>query len=124
MITADKKESKKEQAKREQDEALDFLRDVFSKQVVPTAYTILKSVSASYASRTMKVVTSHEGQVLDITWYVAKTGIGTLTEKHGQRVIRVNGGGMDMGFHVVYSLSVALYGSANDGGYNLRQEWL
>jgi hypothetical protein len=124
MITADKKESKKEQAKREQDEALDFLLDVFSKQVRPTAYTILKGVSASGMSRTMKVVTYHEGQVLDITWYVARAGIGTLTERNGQRVLRVGGCGMDMGFHVVYSLSVALYGSANDGGYNLRQEWL
>jgi hypothetical protein len=124
MITADKKESKKEQAKREQDEALDFLLDVFSKQVRPTAYTILKGVSASGMSRTMKVVTYHEGQVIDITWYVTRAGIGTLTERNGQRVLRVGGCGMDMGFHVVYSLSVALYGSANDGGYNLRQEWL
>jgi hypothetical protein len=118
------KESKKEQAKRERDEALDFLLDVFNKQVRPTAYTILKSVSASGMSRTMKVVTYHEGQVIDITWYVARAGIGTLTERNGQRVLRVGGCGMDMGFHVVYSLSVALYGSANDGGYNLRQEWL
>jgi len=118
------KESKKEQAKREQDEALDFLLDVFNKQVRPTAYTILKSISASGMSRTMKVVTYHEGQVLDITWYVARAGIGTLTERNGQRVLRVGGCGMDMGFHVVYSLSVALYGSANDGGYNLRHEWL
>ena len=118
------KESKKEQAKREQDEALDFLLDVFAKQERPTAYTILKGVSASGMSRTMKVVTSHEGQVIDLTWYVARAGIGTLTEKNGQRVLRVGGCGMDMGFHIVYSLSLALYGSANDGGYNLRQEWL
>ena len=118
------KESKKEQAKRERDEALDFLLDVFAKQERPTAYTILKSVSSSGMSRTMKVVTYHEGQVIDLTWYVARAGIGTLTEKNGQRVVRVGGCGMDMGFHVVYSLSVALYGSANDGGYNLRQEWL
>jgi len=118
------KESKKEQTKREQNEALDFLLDVFAKQERPTAYTILKSVSASGMSRTMKVVTSHEGQVIDLTYYVARAGIGTLTEKNGQRVLRVGGCGMDMGFHIVYSLSCALYGSANRGGYTLRQEWL
>jgi len=55
---------------------------------------------------------------------VARAGIGTLTEKNGQRVLRVGGCGMDMGFHIVYSLSLALYGSANDGGYTLSQEWL
>jgi len=35
------KESKKEQAKREQDEALDFLLDVFAKQERPTAYNLV-----------------------------------------------------------------------------------
>ena len=123
MIT-ETKESKTEQARRESAEAIDFLRDVFANQKKPTAYTILKSVSASGMSRTMKVVTSHEGQVIDLTWYVAKIGIGTLTEKNGQRVLRVGGCGMDMGFHIVYSLSCALYGSANDGGYTLSHLWL
>lgn len=121
MNTAVKKESKKEQ---EQREAKEFLLNVFAKQERPTAYTILKSVSASYMSRTMKVITYHEGQVLDITWWVGKLGIGTLTEKHGQRVIRVSGCGMDMGFHVVYSLSIALYGLGERGGYRIHQEWL
>jgi hypothetical protein len=124
VLLAEKKESKKATAEREKSEARAFLLGVFANQEKPTAYTILKSVSASGMSRTMKVVTYHEGQVLDITWWVARAGIGTLTEKNGQRVLRVGGCGMDMGFHIVYSLSLALYGSANDGGYNLRQEWL
>lgn len=109
--------------KQEHLEARKFLSDVFSGQEKPTAYTILKSVSASGMSRTMKVVTYHNGQVLDITWWVAKaTQVGTLTEKNGQRVIRVGGAGMDIGFHLVYSLGVALYGL--EGGYKISQEWL
>ncbi len=123
MLLAEKKESKKEQAKRESAEAIDFLRDVFDNQKKPTAYTILKSVSASGMSRTMKVVTYHEGQVLDITWWVSLVSrVGTLTEKNGQRVVRVGGCGMDMGFHLVHSLGIALYGL--EGGYKIRQEWL
>jgi hypothetical protein len=124
VLLAEKKESKKATAEREKAEARAFLLGVFANQERPTAYTILKSVSASGMSRTMKVVTYHEGQVLDITWWVAKLGVGTLADKYGQRIIRVGGCGMDMGFHVVYSLSLALYGSANDGGYTLSQEWL
>jgi hypothetical protein len=119
MITKERTEKEKELQR-----AQEFLCNVFAKQERPTAYTILKSVSASGMSRTMKVVTSHEGQVIDLTWYVAKFGIGTLTEKNGQRVLRVGGCGMDMGFHVVYSLSCALFGSANRGGYKLNHLWL
>lgn len=122
MITT--KESKKEQEKKEHAEAFNFLLDVFNSQERPTAYTILKSVSASGMSRTMKVVTYHNGQVIDLTWYVAKMGIGTLTEKNGQRVLRVDGCGMDMGFHIVYTLSYVLYGKEANSGYKISQEWL
>ena len=118
MITKERTEKEKELQR-----AQEFLCSVFAKQERPTAYTILKSVSSSGMSRTMKVVTYHNGQVLDITWYVAKaTQVGTLTEKNGQRVIRVGGAGMDIGFHLVYSLGVALYGL--EGGYKIKQEWL
>jgi hypothetical protein len=117
MITKERTEKEKEIQR-----AQEFLCAVFAKQERPTAYTILKSVSASGMSRTMKVVTSHEGQVIDLTWYVAKIGICTLNEKNGQRVLPVGGCGMDMGFHLVYSLGVALYGL--EGGYKISQEWL
>jgi hypothetical protein len=115
--------SKKAQADQKTQEAQDFLRRVFATQEKPTAWTILKNVSASGMSRDMKVCTSYEGQVLDITWYVAHaSSVGQLKERNGQRVVRVGGAGMDMGFHLVYSLSLALYGVK--GGYNLKQEWL
>jgi hypothetical protein len=120
MIT-EKKESKKKQEERE---AKEFLLSVFDTQDKPRAYTILKSESSSGMSRTMKVVTNHNGDMLDITWWVAKLDVGTLTEKNGQRVIRVSGGGMDMGFHVVYTLSSVLYGSNDRGGYRIDHFWL
>ncbi len=123
MLLAEKKESKKATAEREKAEARAFLLGVFASQERPTAYTILKSVSASGMSRTMKVVTSHEGQVLDLTWWVSLvSGVGTLAEKNGQRVLRVGGCGMDMGFHFVHSLGIALYGL--EGGYKISHEWL
>ena len=118
MITKYRTEKEKE-SQMEQE----FLCALFAKQERPTAHTILKSVSSSGMSRTMKVVTYHEGQVLDITWWVALVSrVGTLTEKNGQRVVRVSGCGMDMGFHLVHSLGIALYGL--EGGYKISQEWL
>lgn len=115
--------SKKQEREQEQESAKEFLRKVFTSQERPTAWTILKSVSASGMSRDMKVCTQYEGRVVDITWYVAQaSSVGQLKERDGQRVVRVGGCGMDMGFHLVYSLSLSLYGS--EGGYNLKQEWL
>jgi hypothetical protein len=115
--------TKKQEKELEQEKAKDFLRKVFASQERPTAWTILKNVSSSGMSRDMKVCTSYEGRVVDITWYVAQaSSVGQLKERNGQRVVRVGGCGMDMGFHLVYSLSLALYGS--EGGYNLKQEWL
>jgi hypothetical protein len=115
--------SKRQEREQEQESAKDFLRKVFASQEKPTAWTILKWVSGSGMSRDMKVCTQYEGRVVDITWYVAQaSSLGHLKERNGQRVVRVGGCGMDMGFHLVYSLSLALYGS--EGGYNLKQEWL
>lgn len=115
--------SKKQERVREQEGAKEFLRAVFASQKNPTAWTILKSVSASGMSRDLKVCTQYEGRVIDITWYVSHaSSVGQLRERNGQRVVRVGGCGMDMGFHLVYSLSLALYGL--EGGYKLKQEWL
>ena len=115
--------SKKQEREQEQESAKEFLRKVFASQERPTAWTILKWVSTSGMSRDMKVCTQYEGRVVDITWYVAHaSSVGQLRERNGQRVVRVGGCGMDMGFHLIYSLSLSLYGS--EGGYNLKQEWL
>jgi hypothetical protein len=123
--------SKKAQAEQEKEQAQDFLRRTFAEQEAlgqrPTVWTNLKSVSASGMSRDMKALTVKDGQIVDITWYVAKAcSVGSLKERNGQRVIRVGGCGMDMGFHLVYSLSYSLYKSANgaDTGYYLRHEWI
>jgi len=119
--------SKKAQAEQETQKAQKFLREVFATQERPTVWTSLKSVSASGMSRDITLLTSHEGRILDITWYASHAmQTGTLKERNGSRVIRVHGAGMDMGFHLVYSLSYSLYKTAegSDGGYTLRHEWI
>jgi len=115
--------TKKQEREQEGESAKDFLRKVFASQENPTAWTILKWVSGSGMSRDMKVCTNYEERVIDITWYVSRaSSVGQLKERNGQRVVRVGGCGMDMGFHLVYSLSLSLYGL--EGGYKIRHEWL
>jgi hypothetical protein len=40
-------------------------------------------------------------------------------KKHGHNAVVVSGCGMDMGFHLVYELSHALYGDQR-----VKQEWI
>lgn len=108
----------------EKEYAKTYLLSMLNKQERPTLYTSLKHVSSSGISREMKVLLADGGEIVDVTWYAGKLGVGTLKERNGQRVIRVNGGGMDMGFHVVYSISAMLYGYEERGAYTIRHEWI
>ena len=116
--------SKKAQVEQEKESARAYLLSIMERQEKPTLYTSLKSVSSSGMSRDMKVLSALDGQILDLTYYVGKLGIGTIKERNGQRVIRVGGCGMDMGFHVVYSVSAVLYGYEERGAYTIRHEWI
>ena len=116
--------SKKAQKEQERESARAYLLSILERQVKPTLYTNLKSVSSSGMSRDMKVLAVVEGEIVDITYYVGKLDIGTIKERNGQRVIRVGGCGMDMGFHVVYTVSAVLYGYEERGAYTIRHEWI
>jgi hypothetical protein len=116
--------SKKAQKEQERESARAYLLSILGKQNKPTLYTNLKSVSSSGMSRDMKVLAVVDGEIVDVTYYVGKLDIGTIKERNGQRVIRVGGCGMDMGFHVVYTVSAILYGYEDRGAYTIRHEWI
>lgn len=102
-----------------------------------TVYTILRSVSRSGMSRVISLLIVHNGEIRDITGYATDI-LGWRDTGDG---LRVNGVGMDAGFHAVYSLSAALFpdgfvvtdkygrngdtsGFDKDGGYALKHRWL
>lgn len=74
-----------------------------------TIYTIVRSVSASGMSRTMSFKVVKDGELCDITYYVAGLLNYSLNDYHGHNTIRVNGCGMDMAFHVVSSVATVLF---------------
>ena len=99
------------------------LRELFAGQDKPIVHTVLRHVSQSGMSRDISLKTMEDGRLIDIT-YTASIALGEKPkDKNGQRVIRVNGCGMDMGFHLVYSLSSVLYGHEDRAGYKLSHEW-
>jgi hypothetical protein len=88
-------------------------------------YTILRHVSSSGMSRDISlVVADKDGQISDITYYAADALGSRLIERNSHRAIRVNGCGMDMGFHLVYNLASVLFHGQDRAGYLLKQEWI
>ena len=113
-----------------------------------TVYTNVIGVSRSGMSRRIKVYQFENNEPRYLTYNVAKA-LGWTFVGDPQDAIRVNGCGMDMGFHLVYELSATLFPSGftctglgchsndhsngdrnytshnhRDGGYALRQRWL
>jgi hypothetical protein len=75
-------------------------------------------------TRHISLVAAQGGEIIDITYYAAHAMGDKVSESKGHRTIRVNGAGMDMGFHLVYNLSSALFHGQERAGYVLKQEWI
>ena len=89
-----------------------------------TVYTVLRSVSSSGMTRHISLLVANGDEITDITYYAAGVLGDSLYERNGSRSIRVNGAGMDMGFHLVYSLSSVLFHGQDRAGYKIAQRWL
>jgi len=85
-----------------------------------TVYTVLRHVSASGMSRRIDLYTFRDNKPVYLSGYFAML----QCESPPENGYKVGGCGMDMGFHLVYSLSSLLFGSTDRGGYALRHEWL
>ena len=110
------------QKDRERAEAIQRLQEWFPKG--STVYTILRHVSRSGMQRTIGVVAildkGTDGyQDIRHPNYATSKALGYTLDKQRDGV-KVNGAGMDMGFHLVDSLSHALYGD----GKSLNHRWL
>lgn len=102
-------------------EAIKWLRDhLTSGQEI---YTILRHISRSGMLHHISVIVVLDGEARDISWYVSAALGYASTADHA---LKVPGAGMDMGFHVVYTLSRTLFGAdvGRDAGYALKQRWM
>lgn len=84
-----------------------------------TVYTVLRHVSASGMSRRIDLYTFQDNKPVYLSGFYAMAQ-GEEPPRDGYKV---GGCGMDMGFHLVYSLSSMLFDGTR-GGYELRHEWL
>jgi len=119
--------------KAEQAEAFEDLRSTLSPGDV--VYCVLRHVSRSGMKRVIDLYVIREGDLCRISWSVSRALGWKLDGSHDGIV--VNGCGMDMGFHLVYSLGQALWpngtpkphGARNGepdstGGYAIKARWV
>ena len=87
---------------------IDTARDQLMRLCPPgtTVYTVLNSVSRSGMSRDIKMYVIVDGAPQWIAGYAAVLLGEKVTPRDG---IKAGGCGMDMGFHLVYNLSMTLY---------------
>lgn len=108
----------------EQAEALEKLRTILKPG--DTLYTVLRNVSASGMSRAVSVVkVEKDGSIHDLSFWIARAGLFKSHPKYDG--LKVDGCGMDMGFHVVYELSRSLYPkgykcNGNDGSKDRKKQ--
>ena len=107
-------------------ESIERLRELFAGDDKPVIHTITRHVSSSGMTRDISLVYVKGGAIHNITYSAALALEWPLSEKSGNRAVRVSGCGMDMGFHLVYTLSRVLYRDAveGDAGYKLEQRWM
>ena len=82
-----------------------------------TIYTILRHVSQCGMTREISLLTFKDNEPRHLNYHASEI-LGLSQGK--QDGLRVSGSGTDMGFHLVYSLSCALF----DDGYALNHRWL
>jgi hypothetical protein len=106
----------------EKQQAIDSLKNIFNlmpedKRVI---YCVLRSVSKSGMSRVIDFYTIENNRPQYLSGLI-KMALGYRMAKNGGLVI--GGCGMDMGFHVVYTVSSVVFGGTR-GGYEIKSEWI
>ena len=86
-----------------------------------TCYVFTTHVSSSGMTRWIKVLAIHDDEIWDVSYLVGQA-LGWPVNNRGHSGVRVRGAGMDMHFHLIYTLSQALYGAHH--GYDLTMRAL
>ena len=89
-------------------------------------YTTIDHVVPSGMTRWLQVFLVRDNQKINISWHCAVL-LDLPYNTGGHYGVRVGGCGMDMGFHLVYTMSRVLFpegsGTERDGGYTLVHSW-
>ena len=107
-------------------EAKRYLLKLIDSLKYPRVYTVLRHVSQSGMTRYIDLYVIKDDQPIYISGSVADI-LGRKLANKASGGVKITGCGMDMGFSLVYDLSMALYCEAkydHDLAYKIKQQWL
>jgi hypothetical protein len=107
--------------KDERNEQIQKLKNWFNQMEEKKVYCVLRNVSRSGMSRDIDFYIFLDNQKLYLSYIIAGLLDYPFNDNKG---LKVSGCGMDMGFHVVYSLSSLLYKDKERAGYKIKHEWI
>tara|TARA_Y100001963_G_C6552302_1_gene340416 strand:+ start:291 stop:626 length:336 start_codon:yes stop_codon:yes gene_type:complete len=110
----------KKLTKERKKELVKLLKSYFKKD--STAFCSLKSVSNSGMYRHIQILGTHKNNIHNLSYYVAELCGFTFKDKTCS--VGVSGCGMDMGFHIVNTLSHYLYSNQERGEYYINHRWI
>ena len=102
------------------EELVKMLKSYFKKD--STAFCSLKSVSSSGGYRHIQILASKKNKIYNLSYYVAE--LCGFSWKENTSSVGVSGGGMDMGFHIVNTLSYYLFSNKKRGEYYIHSQWI
>lgn len=109
-------------SKEDRQRSREFLKERIAEK--STVCTEIARVSRDGMSRTIKVLITVEGDICNVSRQVADVLGWRYSES--KNAVCVSGCGMDMGYHLVHSLSYALFSDAvpERAGYCLNHRWV
>lgn len=88
----------------------------------PVIYTVLKSASKSGMMRRITAFVVIDGEVTSLSWHYDRAYGRMADDSTGRWANKVQGAGMDMGFHLAGS--IARVGGLVDDFSTFRHEWV
>jgi hypothetical protein len=118
--------TKKAQAELERTAALESVKGILGGDNKPVIYTLARRESSGgYGiSQDISLFYFSNGTPWNLTYYAALILGRKVKLSGGYNTINNSGGGMDLGFDLVYGLSSYLYAGQDRAGYVLSHRWL
>ena len=126
MNTETKPLSKKAAAELERSESIERIKEIIAGDTKPVIYTVARKEShGEYGiSVELSLFYIKEGTPWNLTYYAGKVLGLKVKNTGGYNTINNTGGGMDLGFDIVYGLSSYLFAGQERAGYVLSHRWL
>jgi hypothetical protein len=110
----------------DREKAITYLREILAGDDKPVIYTIArrtKSAGQNGISQDISIFYFKDNSPWNLTYYAGLILGLKVKNLNGYNIINNTGGGMDLGFDLVYSLSSHLYKGVDRAGYKVSHRW-